>query len=387
MDQITALTVLAIIYAVSGIIASKTHARISMLFITSVLLLALFWTGMPTTIFNDSGTAAIAFSFIAVLLVHMGSLIDAHQLKDEWKTVIIAFVGMCGGAAGILLIAARFISWDYAVAATGPVSGGVVAGIIMTEAANAKGLTAISVLVTLLLTVQQIVGVPVASNCLIAEGKRLKAKFAAGGSDVSKGAAASSRTYLIPPMPAAWRSDYTYIAQAFILGWLAMKIAPFTNGIVHPFVMALIFGIVAREIGLVEPDFVSKGHASGFVSFVIMTPIFANLAQSTPQMVLSLLGPIAIIFVSALIGIAVFSFVLSKIFGYSWALSMALGSTCLFGFPGTAIVSEEVIAQLGETPEEKEYIRANILPKMLISGFTTVTIASVFLAGFLVKYM
>jgi hypothetical protein len=42
---------------------------------------------------------------------------------------------------------------------------------------------------------------------------------------------------------------------------------------------------------------------------------------------------------------------------------------------------------LGETPEEREFVLTGILPKMLVSGFTTVTIASVFLAGFLVNLL
>jgi len=78
--------------------------------------------------------------------------------------------------------------------------------------------------------------------------------------------------------------------------------------------------------------------------------------------------------------------VMSKIFGYSWALSTALGATCMFGFPGTLIISEEVAKQLADSDEEREFILSRILPKMLIAGFTTVTIASVFLAGFLVKF-
>ena len=58
----------------------------------------------------------------------------------------------------------------------------------------------------------------------------------------------------------------------------------------------------------------------------------------------------------------------------------------MIGFPGTLIISEEIANQLGETEEERDFVLSHILPKMLIAGFTTVTIASVFLAGFLVKF-
>jgi len=57
------------------------------------------------------------------------------------------------------------------------------------------------------------------------------------------------------------------------------------------------------------------------------------------------------------------------------------------GFPGTFIVSNEVATQLAESEEEREFILGEIMPKMLIAGFVTVTITSVFLAGFLVKFI
>ena len=41
----------------------------------------------------------------------------------------------------------------------------------------------------------------------------------------------------------------------------------------------------------------------------------------------------------------------------------------------------------GDTEEEHKFIESRIMPQMLVSGFTTVTIASVFLAGFLVNFM
>ena len=71
----------------------------------------------------------------------------------------------------------------------------------------------------------------------------------------------------------------------------------------------------------------------------------------------------------------IITFVLKKILKYSWGLSMALGISCMFGFPGTFIISEEVAAAQSANEEEREYLLSHILPKMLVAGFTTVTIA------------
>ena len=326
-------------------------------------------------------------TFITLLMVQMGSMMDAAKLKEEWKTVAVSFLGMCAGAGAILLIASPFISWDFAVAATGPVSGGVVAGLIMTEAAKAKGLTAIGVFVIMLLTVQGFFGIPLASNCLLHEGKKLKARFAAGERATdTKGEGAAVKKRLIPPMPKRWQNPWLYLCKALIVSWISIKLAGLLNNAVHPFVMALFLSIVAHELGFLETNVLQLGNANGMVMFVIMIPIFVRLKDATPKMVLDLLGPLFIVFAATIVGIMVASVVLSKIFKYSWCLSAALSATCMIGFPGTLIISEEVAAQLGESEEEREFVLSHILPKMLIAGFTTVTIASVFLAGFLVKF-
>ena len=53
----------------------------------------------------------------------------------------------------------------------------------------------------------------------------------------------------------------------------------------------------------------------------------------------------------------------------------------IFGYPGTQIITEEVVKSMDGTAEEKAAAEAYILPKMLVGGFVTVTIASVVLAG------
>ncbi len=394
MEQLSALTVLAVIYAVANLVAQKLKARISMMFICTCIFLASFWNGLPTTVFNDTKMVPISMAFIALLMVQMGSMMDAAKLKEEWKTVAVSFLGMCAGACGILLVASPFIGWEFAVAATGPVSGGVVAGLIMNEAADARGLTEIGVFVTMLLTVQGLFGVPIASNCLLHEGRKLKARFVAGERTFSQaeGSVASEKKRLIPPMPKRWRTSYVFIAKTFVVAWLSAQATTLFNSVVpswaaiHPFVMALIFGILFHELGFIETSVLTQGNANGMVMFVIMIPIFANLAKATPQMVLDLLGPIFIVFGATIAGIFIASIVLSKVFKYSWCMSAALSATCMFGFPGTLIISEEVAGQLADSEEEREFILSQILPKMLIAGFTTVTIASVFLAAFLVKF-
>jgi hypothetical protein len=98
-------------------------------------------------------------------------------------------------------------------------------------------------------------------------------------------------------------------------------------------------------------------------------------------MVISLAYPTVLCFAITLVAIGITSLILGKILGYSWAVAMAISTTCLYGFPATFIVSNEVSTAIAGNEEERKYVLSQILPKMLIGGFTTVTIGSVILAG------
>jgi hypothetical protein len=102
-------------------------------------------------------------------------------------------------------------------------------------------------------------------------------------------------------------------------------------------------------------------------------------------MLVSILFPLVATLVLGVIGIAIFSGIMGKVLKLSPTMAIAIGSSALFGFPGTFIISNEVANANGKSPEERGAILDAILPKMLVAGFITVTIASVVLAGIMVK--
>ena len=53
----------------------------------------------------------------------------------------------------------------------------------------------------------------------------------------------------------------------------------------------------------------------------------------------------------------------------------------LMGYPGTQIVTDEVVNALCASSEDKAAVSNVLLPRMLVGGFTTVSIASVIFAG------
>ena len=77
--------------------------------------------------------------------------------------------------------------------------------------------------------------------------------------------------------------------------------------------------------------------------------------------------------------------VVGKLFKWSPALSIAAGFSCMFGYPITYTVAMEVVQGVTDggdyTEQEVQRLTDYVLPKMLIAGVTTVSVASVVLAG------
>ncbi|MDR2175868.1 MAG: hypothetical protein LBO82_08025 [Synergistaceae bacterium] len=385
------LAVVVLAYAIGDYVASKTKALFSMIFVTGAVFLVAFWVGLPTTIFKTTALDPYFGFVMPFILVHMGTLMKVKSLLNEWKTVTVAFLGLVGLSAGLYFIAGPLVGHIMALTAAGPISGGIVATYIVREAADLKGFTELGVFAALLLVVQSFVGVPVASYCLKLEGRCLLNTFRSGGGAVTpaKEAAAIDPEIpayrLFPATPKGLQTPFILMFKTFLVGYIAVWVGQITGGVVHKLVLALIFGIVFYELGFLEHDIFTKAGCAGYAMFFCLIPVWAGLTGATPQMVRDLAYPTVLCFGVTLVALAITSLILGKVLGYSWAIAMAISTTCLYGFPATYILSNEVSTAITENDEEKKYVLSYILPKMLIGGFTTVTIGSVILAGYLAR--
>lgn len=390
MQGVLAFTVLFLIFGFGDIVSSKTKAIFSTLFVSSIILLVGFWVGLPKTIFNDSTLLPLGSVLIAILITHMGTLMGIKELKEQWKTVLISISTILGIGIFVYIMGTPIIGKEYAVSAAPPIAGGVVAGIMVGEAAKAKGLETIVVFATLLVVVQGFFGYPIASICLSKEAKRISKELKDDEIGVKKEELVvklekQNNKKLLPPLPKKFQTPSILLAKVGLATLLSFKIASLTNGVINKYVICLIMGIILKEIGFLEEDILTKANSFGLAMGSITVVIFSNLVSATPEMVLFLLKPIVISLVLGVIGIALGSIPLGKFLGYSWSMAFSIGITALFGFPGTFIISQEVANAEGKTEEEKQYILNEILPKMLVAGFVTVTIASVVLAGVMVN--
>ena len=107
-----------------------------------------------------------------------------------------------------------------------------------------------------------------------------------------------------------------------------------------------------RTLGVFKPSVLGGIDALGLMMIAIMILIFGPLATVEPSDVSALAGPLVIAFAFGILGIGLFSALVGKLLGYSVPMSVAIGLTALYGFPGTMILSQEAARGAGESPEE-----------------------------------
>lgn len=389
---IAAFTIILIILAAGEFFSIKSKAFVPSVFVSAVLFLIGFWTFLPKDIITlGSFATPIVYLSMYLLLVHMGTLMSLKELLSQWRTVLIALGGIVAICIMTLTIGKVLFGWQAVVAGTPPLTGGVVASILMAKAATDKGLISIAVLATAMYVMQGFVGYPISAYCLKKEAKRILHVYRNGGKEekLSNDQAASETTSqkkkLIPPLPAEYQTPYVILLKLGIVGWLASIIGPVVH--INDFVVCLILGVIFCEIGFLEEKALNKANSFGFLMTVLMGFIFANLSKATPSMLKQIAGPLFGIIVLGVVGMYIMSLIIGKFLGSSKAMTFACMLTALYGFPADYILTHEAVKSVCETEDEKEYVIEDMLPKMLVAGFTTVTIASVIIAGFFVKLL
>lgn len=395
MQALEAILLIFVVYTIGDIIAAATKSIVPSLFVCSAIFLASFWLGLPETLFIDSLLYDIGAVFVTSLLVHMGSMLNIRQLKAQWRTVLISIGGIVGIVLLLFIIASPIVGKETAIVAAPPISGGLIAGLQMAEAAEAIGRVDLKLMATLLVVLQGFIGYPLASFCLRKEANNILVLSKEGYVFDKEKEAEQKEIKSVFQLKDKYRSANYYLAKTILIAFIATSLSNLLKEVstgvfildalirIDKNVLALILGIVFAEIGFLEREPLNKGNSFGFLMGALMAVIYGGLAGASPKDVLEILVPIVICLVIATIGIGLVSVIVGKFLKIGPWMSFAIGIAALFGFPGTYIVSQEVAKGVAHNEEEKELILSQILPKMLVAGFVTVSIGSVILAGLL----
>ncbi len=316
-------------------------------------------------------------------------MLSLKELTRQWRSFTIALFGIVGICFGTLALGKMFFEWEMLVIATPPLTGGVVASIIMSEAATAKGLPELAVLAVVMYVMQGFVGYPLTAVVLRLEGKSLLEKFRSGElANIEKiDENEENIKRLIPSLPKEYQTTYIVLLKLALLVAGAIFFTESINEVVSRYVICLFVGVIGAESGFIERKPLNVSGSFGFYMTGLMAFIFGGLAKATPEMLQKLLVPFVGIIGFGVIGMMVFSFVIGKILKESVPMSCAISLNALYGFPANYALTTEAAKSLGETEEEKQFLIDSMLPKMLVGGFTSVTIVSVVIAGIFVKLL
>lgn len=394
MSQMLALVIVVFILLVGDFVAVRTKAWIPSMFISAVLFLIGYWTFFPKEIVALAGVpSAVAVMMMYLLITNMGTLLSLKELKNQWKTIVIALSGILGIIVVMLSVGTLVFGFQTMVVAIPPLVGGVVSALIMSEGAKEAGLASLSVFAIVIYVMQGFAGYPLTSLVLKKEGKRLLKKYREGGlSAAHTEVAAAAETVqpvelkLFKNLPEKYNTDFFKFFRLSVVAFLAYQVSTLLAPVVSvsPFVLCLLFGVIATSVGFLEKHALQKANGFGIAILVLMLFIFDGLKQATPSMLLEIIVPLVGTIILGVIGMYIFSFIAGKILKVSKEMAFAVSLTALYGFPADYIITNEVIKSLTDDEKEREALTSHMLPPMLVGGFVTVTIVSVILAGIFV---
>ena len=376
--------VFVVFMAIGDWVSNLTKSRVSGLLIAMIFYLIGFQTGIvPADTIASTGLTTIAGGFaIALLLVSMGTMIELPTMFAQIKTVAIALFALVGLAIASFTVSSWIVGREWALCASAPISGGIIAGQMTSAAAQAAGRNDLAAFAILIIGCQGFVGMPICSNMLrlycnaIIDGKVVM-------KDLSSGTA-EDKPKLIKRFPKFMAGDNTVFARIAIVAWVGYLLSSLTNGVINVNVMYLIVGIIAYAIGFLPRNAHVAAHANGFLMLCVMCICFGSLATISMDDLKAMFLPLVVTLLVGAVFIMIFGSVMGRILKVDWRLAAAIAICCTIGYPGTQIITEEVCRSLDCDEELRTKIHDHVLPPIIVSGFTTVTIASVFFAGFII---
>ena len=194
----------------------------------------------------------------------------------------------------------------------------------------------------------------------------------------------------IPTLKREWRTvRCATVGMAAAMMLLASILGDLCQGWVNMSIWCMVLGIICRNTGLVPSNLLRDyAKANGFFSFLSLCTIIPSLAK-VDWAQLPVIGFKAVVIFVAVVIFTFIVFYLTpawKIVG-SKNLSIGIAMCQLIGYPGTELIATEITNAVAQTPEERDAISSKIQTAYVISGFTSVTILSVFIASFLAKLM
>lgn len=376
-DPIVAFFLLLLLLAAGEVISIWTRARIPMLLVAMLGYLILTWTGVfPENITEQSTIPALATVAIAPLIVHMGTLMSLDVLKKQWRAVVIALGGLAGALILVLTIITLIFDFKTAASGIGPISGGVIALLITTERLTELGLTSMIVIPVMIQAFQSPIGMPLAtffmrkySKYFLTHKEEFKENYQINLDEENN---VTNRSNIL-------QNNIILLTIVIGCGALAMLLGNVTP--IHYTLYSLVFGILLVNLKIIPKAVLEKANSFTFLMVALMIIIINTMGGITPSDVISNLPAVLMLLLVGIAGLLIGGFIVSKLVGWHPNKGMPVALTALLGFPADYILCEEVARGETDNEADRKALFDELVSPMVIGGFVTVTVASVFIAS------
>ncbi len=381
-NPVFSIALFMFLYAVGKMIAKKTDGIIAEALFLSLAYAAGFIFGIiPSNSLELTGIPAMMNAFGTMLLVtNLGTMIELARFIREWKTVVVCFAGLAVMTLFFCTIGIMVFGREYALSAVAPVAGGIVAAGMISSAAEAAGQLDYAAFASLLCSLQSFVGVPLSAYLMHKYCDSIVKSGDFSDHYVSK----INFNIKFINMPSALNESSMMVFRLLLITLLGQFISNLSGGFLPAAVLVLFLGIIGTETGFLERQTLTR---AGFMSFLLMGLILTlphGFRTLTAESFGALLLPIVFFLVLGAIGLMIGGAIIGKILKVDMRLAASVSLSAMFGFPMTQIIVDNVVDSYTELSDEnREKLREKAMPQMIIAGFTTVTITSVAIAGFI----
>ncbi|MFD1017895.1 hypothetical protein [Thalassobacillus hwangdonensis] len=383
-QPLIATAILMGLLVIGEIISIATRARVPMLLVVFLGYMLALWTGLfPKDIVTNSPLSTFGSLVIAPLIVHMGTLMPMQIIRKQYKAVVIALSGILIAGVLVIAIVTPIMGYETAVSGVGPLTGGIIAFLITSEKLKALGLTSLVVIPALVLALQKLLGLPLATNLLRRYATKMVAQpeFAELVHESHKEKTTEKKKRCL--IKEKYSTPIVLLFQLMFGGALAVILGEFTP--IHYSLWALTIGILGMYSGFYQENMMVRANSFGIAMAGLIFVIVPSLNEVTFQKFVEYLPMVFLILGLGAVGIALGGYIASKLLKWDPMLGIPVALTALFGFPGDYIICEEISRSTGKNGAEEKYIFNQLMSPLLIGGFTTVTTASIVVASMLMS--
>lgn len=381
MTQMLSLLFVLAIMSFAEIVSKLTHGKIPSALILAVGYIIGFWTILPKDIVTSSGISSMYVICSFYIITNMATRIPVGEMKRQWKTIIIACLGVLGVCLtsftiGILLFGSKLV-----LSTVSSFAGGSGALIVIQQVAEKINMPDVAVAALIAGTSQILIGYPLTGIVLRREARRLHKDYE--GSTLEKVEMIDDgnkyRLHLFSKLD-KFSSPTFILLKLTLIAVIAIWVENVTG--LNRLVVCLILGFIASTTGFLESDALGRSRSDGICMTFMLAYLFGCFSATTPSIFFSMFFKILVLAVISTLGMVIMAYISSHIFkDISFDMCMGIILTCYHGFPVNVMLTEEAVDSVITDADENAVIKSRLIPKMLVGGFTSVTFVSVLLAS------